>query len=134
MRLARYVQDLVEGFARKMLARFAYFLQDGFYWVSNKGDTNNFPTKGFQLNSWIQSMALKIAVCYCFNLVHFKPESRLLCEFHKIHRVILVIPWPLTRLDFNNVYKLYIQYSSDVTLSSCASNLLALSSNILELI
>ena len=35
-RLARYVQDLVQdlaSLARKKLARFAYFLQDSFYWV-----------------------------------------------------------------------------------------------------
>ena len=33
-RFARYVQDLVQD-----LARFAYFLQDGFYWVAS-GDKN----------------------------------------------------------------------------------------------
>ena len=35
-RLARYVQDLVQdlaSLARKILARFAYFLQDDFYWA-----------------------------------------------------------------------------------------------------
>ena len=35
-RLARYVQDLVQdlaSLARKILARFAYFLQDHFYWA-----------------------------------------------------------------------------------------------------
>ena len=38
-RLARYVQDLDlvslarKILARKILARYAYFLQDGFYWV-----------------------------------------------------------------------------------------------------
>ena len=35
-RLARYVQDLVQhlaNLARKILARFAYFLQDDFYWA-----------------------------------------------------------------------------------------------------
>ena len=35
-RLARYVQDLVQNLAslaRKILSRFAYFLQDGFYWA-----------------------------------------------------------------------------------------------------
>ena len=34
-RLARYVQDLVHNLAslaRKILARFAYFLQEGLYW------------------------------------------------------------------------------------------------------
>ena len=34
-RLARYVQNLVQDLAsraRKILARFTYFLQDGFYW------------------------------------------------------------------------------------------------------
>ena len=37
-RLARYVQDLVldlASLARKILTRFAYFLQDGFYWVKS---------------------------------------------------------------------------------------------------
>ena len=35
-RLARYVQDLVQdlaSLARKVLSKFAHFLQDGFYWV-----------------------------------------------------------------------------------------------------
>ena len=31
-RLARYVQDLVQDLVRKILSRFAYYLQDGFYW------------------------------------------------------------------------------------------------------
>ena len=31
-RLARYVQDLA-SLARKVLSKFAHFLQDGFYWV-----------------------------------------------------------------------------------------------------
>ena len=32
-RFARYVQDLVEDLVRRILTRFAYFLQDDFYWV-----------------------------------------------------------------------------------------------------
>ena len=32
-RFARYVQDLMQDLARKILVRFAYFLQDGFYWI-----------------------------------------------------------------------------------------------------
>ena len=35
-KLARYVQDLIQdlaNLARKILARLAYFLHDGFYWV-----------------------------------------------------------------------------------------------------
>ena len=37
------LQDLVQdlaSLARKILARFAYFLQDGFYWVELDGDTD----------------------------------------------------------------------------------------------
>ena len=36
--------------------------------------------------------------------------------------------------DFADGQRTHIQYSSDVTLHSCASNLLALSSNLLELV
>ena len=38
-RLARYVRDFAQdlgSLARKILARFAYFLQGGFYWVVRK--------------------------------------------------------------------------------------------------
>ena len=30
--LAKFVQDLMQDLARKILARLEYFLQDGFYW------------------------------------------------------------------------------------------------------
>ena len=33
-RLTRYVQDLMQDLVRRILARFAYFFQEGFYWVS----------------------------------------------------------------------------------------------------
>ena len=52
---------------------------------SYKGYANSFLAKGYQLlNPWIQGMALKNYLCYCFNLVCFnqKVDLHKFCKLH----------------------------------------------------
>ena len=80
-RLARYVQDLVQelaSFARKIFARFAYFLQDGFYWDVYDPDKNAlarniariFNKRSFSL-VFLQGLAISCGILQvsCRNLV-----------------------------------------------------------------